>query len=54
MEGYWKNHPLMYIGRSGIIYGFCISLPNYKNYNNSAKMGNLSFDIVSVKKLSPE
>ncbi|HEX5652790.1 MAG TPA: nuclear transport factor 2 family protein [Chitinophagaceae bacterium] len=53
MEGYWKNDSLMFIGKSGITYGWQKTLENYKRgYPDTASMGKLSFDILLVKKLS--
>jgi ketosteroid isomerase-like protein len=55
MKGYWKNDSLMFIGKSGITYGWANTLNNYKKgYPDTAAMGKLSFNIISVKKLSKE
>ena len=55
MIGYWNNDSLMFIGQSGITYGYQKTLANYKkNYGDTAKMGKLTFNILQVKKLSPE
>jgi hypothetical protein len=55
MKGYWENDSLMYIGRSGVTYGFTPTLSNYrKNYGDTARMGKLRFDILHVKRLSPK
>jgi ketosteroid isomerase-like protein len=55
MEGYWKNDSLMFIGKSGINWGWQKTLDNYKKgYPDTTAMGKLSFDILVVKKLSPE
>jgi ketosteroid isomerase-like protein len=55
MKGYWKNDSLMFIGQSGVTYGWTNTLNNYKkNYPDAAAMGKLSFDIIVVKKLSKE
>ena len=55
MQGYWKNDSLMFIGKNGIHWGWQTTLENYKkNYPDTAAMGKLSFDILLVKKLSPE
>jgi ketosteroid isomerase-like protein len=55
MKGYWKNDSLMFIGQSGVTYGWTNTLNNYKkNYPDAAAMGKLSFDIILVKKLSTE
>lgn len=55
MKGYWKNDSLMFIGKSGINWGWQKTLNNYKkSYPDTTAMGKLSFDIILVKKLSPE
>lgn len=55
MVGYWNNDSLMFIGQSGVTYGYQKTLANYKkNYSDTAQMGKLSFDILQVKRLSPE
>jgi ketosteroid isomerase-like protein len=55
MVGYWQNDSLMYIGKSGITYGYAYTLANYKrNYADTASMGKLSFTILQLKKLSDE
>jgi hypothetical protein len=53
MEGYWQNDSLMFIGKSGITYGWQNTLNNYKKgYPDTATMGKLKFDILQVKRLS--
>lgn len=53
MEGYWKNDSLMFIGKSGVTYGWQKTLDNYKKgYPDTAAMGKLKFDILEVKRLS--
>src|SRR5689334_19246073 len=53
MKGYWQSDSLTFIGRSGITYGWQSTLNNYrKGYPDTATMGKLAFDIVSVKRLS--
>ena len=55
MTGYWQNDSLLFIGSKGPTYGYNTTLKNYKkNYPDTAHMGKLSFDIVSVKMLSTE
>jgi ketosteroid isomerase-like protein len=55
MVGYWPNDSLMYIGKSGVTYGYQPTLNSYKKtYSDTAKMGKLSFDILQVKRLSAE
>lgn len=53
--GYWKNDSLMFIGKSGITYGYTNTLNNYKkNYSDTTQMGKLAFDLVKVQRISPE
>jgi hypothetical protein len=55
MVGYWNNDSLMYVGRSGITYGYKRTLENYKkNYNGKDQMGQLQFNILHVNRLSSE
>lgn len=55
MSGYWKSDSLMFIGQSGITYGWNQTLANYKkHYPDTAIMGKLKFDIILVKSLSPQ
>jgi len=55
MRAYWENDSLTFIGRDGITRGYNATLSRYrKNYSDTAKMGKLYFDLISVKRLSPE
>ena len=55
MVGYWENDSLMFIGKSGITYGYKNTLVNYKkNYPDTTVMGKLTFTIIKVTQLSPE
>ena len=55
MQTYWKNDSLLFIGKSGVHFGWQETLNNYKKgYPDTAAMGKLSFDILIVKKLSSE
>ncbi len=55
MTGYWKNDSLMFVGKGGVTYGYQNTLNNYKkNYSDAAKMGKLFFEILKLKKLSPD
>jgi len=55
MVGYWDNDSLMFIGKSGVTYGYKNTLANYKkNYPDTATMGKLTFTLIQVKQLSPE
>jgi hypothetical protein len=53
MVGYWENDSLMFIGKTGVTYGYTNTLNNYKKgYPDTAAMGKLLFNIIKVKKLS--
>ncbi|MFM9909432.1 MAG: YybH family protein [Chitinophagaceae bacterium] len=53
MHGYWENDSLMFIGKTGVTYGYTNTLNNYKKgYSDTAQMGQLKFDILQVKKIS--
>ena len=53
MNGYWENDSLMFIGKSGVTYGWTNTLNNYKKgYPDTAAMGKLVFTLIQVKKLS--
>jgi len=55
MKGYWESDSLMFIGKSGVTYGWSNTLKNYKkNYPDTAAMGKLAFTLIQVKKLSIE
>jgi len=53
MQTYWKSDSLMFIGKSGITYGWQATLDNYKRgYPDTAAMGKLDFTIIVIKRLS--
>ena len=53
METYWHNDSLMFLGKNGPTYGWENTLKNYKKgYPDTAAMGKLNFDLISVKRLS--
>ena len=53
MIGSWENDSLMFIGKSGVTYGWTNTLNNYKkSYPDTTAMGKLSFNIITVKQLS--
>ena len=55
MKGYWQSDSLMFIGKSGITYGWQKTLDNYKNrYPDTASMGTLDFELLQVKPLSAD
>ncbi len=49
MNGYWESDSLMYIGKSGVTYGYKSTLERYKkNYPDKSTMGTLKFNIIKV------
>ena len=55
MNGYWQSDSLMFIGKSGIIYGWQKTLDGYKKrYPDTASMGKLDFELLQVKPLSAD
>jgi ketosteroid isomerase-like protein len=55
MRGYWKNDSLIFVGKSGVNWGWKRALENYKKrYPDTTAMGKLSFDFIVIKRLSPE
>jgi hypothetical protein len=55
MKGYWKSDSLMFIGKSGVTYGYNNTLENYrKGYPSRDAMGILKFTILKVEKISAE
>ena len=55
MQGYWKNDSLIFVGKSGVNWGWKQALENYKKrYPDTTAMGKLSFEIIVIRKLSPE
>lgn len=55
MKGYWENDSLMFIGKSGVTWGWKKTLENYKkSYPDKTAMGQLFFDLLVMKPLSSE
>ncbi|MEM7548729.1 MAG: nuclear transport factor 2 family protein [Bacteroidota bacterium] len=55
MEAYWNSEELMFIGVSGITYGWEKTFDNYKkNYPNKEARGILSFDILKAQEVTPD
>lgn len=55
MNGYWESDSLMYIGKSGVTYGYKSTLERYKkNYPDKSTMGILKFDIIKVDFISKD
>ncbi len=53
MHGYWNNDSLMFVGKSGVTYGYTPTLNNYKKgYPDKTAMGELNFQFIRIKKLS--
>lgn len=53
MQTYWQSDSLMFIGKSGITYGWQKTLDNYKKgYPDTAAMGKLDFELLEIKRLS--
>lgn len=55
MKGYWENDSLMFIGKSGVTYGYQNTLNNYKKgYANADQMGQLAFTLLKVQRISAD
>lgn len=55
MVGYWESDSLMFVGKSGVTYGYNNTLNNYKKgYPDRAAMGTLQFTFIEFKKLTPD
>jgi len=53
MGTYWQSDSLMFIGKSGVTYGWQATKESYiKGYPDTAAMGKLDFNIIQVKRLS--
>ena len=55
MDGYWKSDRLIFIGSSGVTYGWQATLDNYKiRYPDKEAMGILTFEILQMEPLSDD
>jgi ketosteroid isomerase-like protein len=55
MEGYWHSDSLMFIGKSGITYGYQNALKNYQSgYSDTVQMGKLRFELVSLEPVAKD
>jgi ketosteroid isomerase-like protein len=55
MQGYWKSDSLLFVGKSGLTYGWQQTLDNYKRgYPDVSAMGKLTFDLKEVRPLSAD
>jgi len=53
MQTYWQSDSLLYVGKSGVTYGWHRTLERYrKSYPDRAAMGTLQFTIIKVQQLS--
>jgi len=53
MDAYWNNDSLMFIGKSGITYGWKQTIANYKrNYPDTVTMGQLDFKLMQFEKIT--
>lgn len=53
MHSYWKSDSVMFIGKSGITYGWEKTLENYKKgYPDKQAMGKLNFTLLEMKPIS--
>jgi len=53
MKTYWNSDSLMFIGKSGVTYGWKNTLNNYKKgYPDTSAMGKLDFKLIQIKKIS--
>lgn len=50
MQGYWQSDSLLFVGKSGIKFGWKTTLENYKkSYPDKSIMGKLSFTIEKLE-----
>ena len=55
MDGYWENDSLMFIGKSGVTYGYQNTLENYKKgYPDTAAMGKLTTKQIKMIRVSKQ
>lgn len=53
MQTYWKSDSLIFVGKSGVTYGWQQTFANYeKAYPDTASMGMLDIGIIEIKRLS--
>lgn len=54
MQTYWQSDSLLFMGKTGPHYGWSNALANYKkSYPDTTAMGQLHFDILQMRRLSP-
>jgi ketosteroid isomerase-like protein len=53
MRDYWKSDSLLFVGKSGLTYGWQKTLDNYrKSYPDASAMGKLEFTLKEMRPLS--
>ena len=53
MKGYWESDSLIFVGKSGVTYGYKNTLDHYrKAYPDKSSMGLLQLDLLHFKRLS--
>lgn len=53
MKGYWESDSLMFVGKSGVTYGYNNTLENYKKgYPDVTAMGKLTTTNIRITRLS--
>ena len=53
MKGYWENDSLMFVGKSGVTYGYKNTLENYKKgYPDRTAMGILTTTNIKIIRVS--
>jgi ketosteroid isomerase-like protein len=55
MQGYWQSDSLVFIGKSGLTYGWQPTLDNYRrSYPDAAAMGQLTFSNLRISPISAD
>jgi hypothetical protein len=55
MQGYWQSDSLVFIGKSGLTYGWQPTLNNYRrSYPDAAAMGQLTFSNLRITPISAD
>ncbi|TLU89055.1 YybH family protein [Dyadobacter sediminis] len=55
MNGYWESDSLMFVGKSGVTYGYKATYEGYlKRYPDRAAMGTLKFTYINFTEPQPD
>lgn len=55
MQDYWKSDSLLFVGKSGLTYGWQKTLDNYrKSYPDASAMGKLEFTLKELRPLAQD